>query len=97
VTSNQMNPPSVRENKLGYGYLWWLLEEPAGSILAGAYSARGAFGQYIMVVPKLEMVIAHKRALRQGRENTNVTWGQFMEAVRQIVGARCARECVAAN
>jgi len=50
-----------------------------------------------MVVPKLEMVIAHKRALRQGRENTNVTWGQFMEAVRQIVGARCARECVAAN
>lgn len=97
VTSSQMNPPSVRENKLGYGYLWWLLEEPSGSILTGSYSARGAFGQYIMVIPKLDMVIAHKRALRQGRENTNVSWNQFMEAVRQVVGARCARECVAAN
>ena len=97
VTSAQMNPPSVRENKLGYGYLWWLLEEPAGSILTGSYSARGAFGQYIMVIPRLDMVIAHKRALRQGRENTNVSWNQFMEAVRQMVGARCARECVAAN
>ena len=97
VTSGQMNPPSVRENRLGYGYLWWLLEEPAGSILTGSYSARGAFGQYILVVPKLDMVIAHKRALRQGRENTNVTWNQFMEAVHRVVGARCARECVAAN
>jgi CubicO group peptidase (beta-lactamase class C family) len=97
VTSNQMNPPSVRENKLGYGYLWWILEEPSSSILSGSYSARGAFGQYIMVVPKLDMVIAHKRALRQGRENTNVTWSQFMEAVRQVVGARCARECATAN
>jgi hypothetical protein len=97
VTSNQMNPPSVRENKLGYGYLWWLLEEPSGSILTGSYSARGAYGQYIMVVPRLDMVIAHKRALRSGRENTNVTWNQFMEAVHRIVGARCARECIAAN
>lgn len=97
VTSNQMNPPSVRENRLAYGYLWWILEEPAGSMLAGAYSARGAFGQYILVAPKVDMVIAHKRALRPGRETTNVTWGQFMEAVRQVVGARCARECLAAN
>lgn len=97
VTSNQMNPPSVRENRLAYGYLWWILEEPAGSLLAGAYSARGAFGQYVLVAPKLDMVIAHKRALRPGRETTNVSWVQFMEAVRQVVGARCARECMAAN
>jgi hypothetical protein len=97
IPSSQMNPPSVRENKLAYGYLWWVLEEPAGSILTGSYSARGAFGQYLMVIPKLDMVIAHKRALRQGRENTNVTWNQFMEAVRLVVGARCARECIAAN
>lgn len=97
ITSNQMNPPSVRENRLAYGYLWWILEEPAGSMLAGAYAARGAFGQYILVAPRLDMVIAHKRSLRPGRETTNVSWGQFMEAVRQVVGARCARECMAAN
>jgi CubicO group peptidase (beta-lactamase class C family) len=97
ITSDRMNPSSVRENHLAYGYLWWILEEPAGSLLAGAYSARGAFGQYILVAPKLDLVIAHKRALRAGRETTNVSWGQFMEVVRQVVGARCARDCMAAN
>lgn len=97
VPSTRMNPPSTRDTRLGYGYLWWILEEPAGSLLAGAYSARGAYGQYILVVPKLDMVIAHKRAIRPGRENPNVTWAQFMEAVHQVVGARCMKECLAAN
>ena len=97
IPSSQMNPPSVRENRLAYGYLWWILEEPAGSMLSGAYSARGAYGQYVLVAPRLDMVIAHKRALRPGRETTNVSWAQFMEAVRQVVGARCPKECMAAN
>ena len=43
------------------------------------------------------MVIAHKRALRPGRETTSVSWPQFMEAVRQVVGARCPKDCIAAN
>ena len=43
------------------------------------------------------MVIAHKRSLRPGRETTSVSWGQFMEAVRQVVGARCPKDCLAAN
>jgi CubicO group peptidase (beta-lactamase class C family) len=91
VPSSRMNPPSARDNRLGYGYLWWILEEPTGSLLAGAYSARGAYGQYIMVIPRLDMVIAHKRALRRGQQNQSVSWGQFMEAVRMVVGARCPR------
>jgi CubicO group peptidase (beta-lactamase class C family) len=93
VPSSRMNPAGARESKLGYGYLWWILEEPSGSLLAGAYSARGAYGQYIMIVPRLDMVIAHKRAVRQG-DNTPVSWSQFMELTRQLIGARCPRgEC----
>jgi CubicO group peptidase (beta-lactamase class C family) len=93
VTSDRMNPPSVRDSRLSYGYLWWILEEPAGSLLAGAYSARGAYGQYILIAPRLDMVIAHKRALRPG-DNTSVSWAQFMEIARQVAGARCPRgEC----
>jgi CubicO group peptidase (beta-lactamase class C family) len=91
VPSDQMHPLSVQQTKLGYGYLWWILEEPAGSLLAGGYSARGAYGQYIMVVPRLDMVIAHKRAIRKNDE-TSVTWNQFMEIARQLVGARCPKE-----
>jgi CubicO group peptidase (beta-lactamase class C family) len=47
---------------LGYGWLWWVFD-PAGpwpESLKGAYTASGAFGQFITVVPKLDMVVAHK-------------------------------------
>jgi CubicO group peptidase (beta-lactamase class C family) len=48
---------------LGYGRLWWLFDDPksrAGGPLHGAYTAIGAFGQYITVIPNLDLVIAHK-------------------------------------
>lgn len=47
---------------LAYGRLWWILEGPPfqGTPLAGAYSATGAAGQFITVVPERDMVIAHK-------------------------------------
>ena len=93
ITSSQMNPPGVRDNQLAYGYLWWILEEQAGSLLAGAYSARGAYGQYILIAPRLDMVIAHKRVIPRG-DNSSVSWSQFLEIARQLVGARCPRgEC----
>jgi CubicO group peptidase (beta-lactamase class C family) len=47
---------------LGYGWLWWVFD-PAGpwpEPLKGAYTASGAFGQFITVVPKLDLVVAHK-------------------------------------
>lgn len=57
----EMNPPRRREGYLGYGYMWWIY---AGSKSEGpwkgAYTGRGALGQWITVVPELGMVIAHK-------------------------------------
>lgn len=92
VPSSRMNPASARALRLGYGYLWWIHEEPA-TVLEGGYSARGAVGQYITVLPKLDMVIAHKRALRQGQPNPGVTWSQYMETLQQLAGARCGTAC----
>ncbi|MEM6685256.1 MAG: DUF2306 domain-containing protein [Bacteroidota bacterium] len=44
-----------------YGYMWWLFERlydnPA---FEGAYTAWGAFGQYITVIPKRDIVVVHK-------------------------------------
>ncbi|MFZ6655094.1 serine hydrolase domain-containing protein [Undibacterium sp. TJN19] len=59
--SSDMHPASAVARKIGYGYLWWVLEEPADSALHGAYMAWGLHGQYILVIPKADMVIAHQR------------------------------------
>jgi hypothetical protein len=48
----------------GYGYLWWTELggrhfEPA-ALPAGSFSARGAGGHYILVVPAWDLVIVHR-------------------------------------
>ena len=70
---------------LGYGYLWWIFD-PAqyhGTPLDGAYTASGAFGQYITVVPRLDMVVAHKTAVPPSRNVTNETY--FNTILPQVI------------
>ena len=53
------SPPTV--GRWGYGYLWWVWDAAGPSDpLAGAFSAWGVGGQYITVIPALDMVVAHK-------------------------------------
>ena len=97
----EMNPPGLRAQALalgqGYSFLWWTRLRPdTTDVFHGAYAAEGAFGQYILVIPKLDMVVAHKVVARGGPAgNPNVTLPQFDALVRTIVGARC--EAVAAG
>lgn len=59
-----MNPASRHKKEFEYGYLWWTFcpeyknYDPA--VYAGGYTATGQGGQYITVLPALDMVIAHK-------------------------------------
>jgi CubicO group peptidase (beta-lactamase class C family) len=47
-----------------YGYMWWLYERFYDNPdFEGAYSARGAFGQYITVIPKRNVVVVHKTTI----------------------------------
>ena len=52
-------------DRWGYGAMWWVWEEPlfpgGGSAgpLQGAYTAMGANGQFVTVLPAEDMVIAH--------------------------------------
>jgi CubicO group peptidase (beta-lactamase class C family) len=51
--------------RLGYGYLWWVLDpdaaaRPRSDAWAGAYTASGSYGQYITVLPAIDVVVAHK-------------------------------------
>ena len=47
--------------QFSYGYMWWLFEDFYNNPdFENAYTASGWGGQYITIVPKLNMVIAHK-------------------------------------
>lgn len=47
----------------GYGYLWWIAQNgkhfPGVSLKDGSYSARGALGKYIVVIPDQDLVIVY--------------------------------------
>lgn len=67
---NEMNPSWHREGNYAYGYMWWIWKKYDNPNLEGAYLATGAYGQYILMIPKLKMVIAHKTKSDYKR-NTN--------------------------
>lgn len=55
--------------KFGYGFLWWVWDAPDNNgIYEGAYTASGAFGQFITIIPKLDLVIAHKTKYEYQRQ-----------------------------
>jgi CubicO group peptidase (beta-lactamase class C family) len=48
-------------DSFGYGYLWWVWDGPlAIGSYQGAYTSMGSYGQYITILPALDMVVAHK-------------------------------------
>jgi CubicO group peptidase (beta-lactamase class C family) len=65
---------------LGYGYLWWIFDSAAGwdPSLKGGYTASGAFGQFITVLPALDLVVAHKT---QAPSKLNVTPQQYFDQI----------------
>jgi CubicO group peptidase (beta-lactamase class C family) len=89
---NEMNPESLRGGRFGYGYLWWVFDGPtATGAFEGAYTAMGAVGQYITVLPKLDMVIAHKTKPGDGR---NVGLDQYLGFLDRVLAARCSAPAV---
>ncbi|MFC1627880.1 serine hydrolase domain-containing protein [Gemmatimonadota bacterium] len=83
---NEMNPGSMRGGEFGYGYMWWVFDGPdTPPAYQGGYTARGAYGQYITVLPALDMVIVHKTA--PGR-NVGTNWGQYKRILNHLIDAR---------
>lgn len=80
----EMNPVS-RRDIFEYGYMWWLFQVPECPVLEGAYTARGAMGQYITVIPELDMVIAHKTDAVYERRTS---WVQYYKLVKMIIEAK---------
>jgi len=101
--STRMRVPAsdVGRGGLGYGYLWWIPEERKTAPWAGSYLASGQFGQYILVLPAIDTVIVHRRAVTDeyavqrnlGKtkfEPTRVLGGDFLKLADAVVAARTA-------
>ncbi|HEY3383068.1 MAG TPA: serine hydrolase [Vicinamibacterales bacterium] len=77
----------------GYGYLWWVAVEgrhfPGVVMPKGSYSARGAGGHFILVVPEYDMVIVHR--VNTDIRGRQVSGEQFGKLVQLIFDARTAR------
>ncbi|MFC1555352.1 serine hydrolase domain-containing protein [candidate division KSB1 bacterium] len=76
----------------GYGYMWWVVKKdnnfphlPGVELEEGTFSARGAGGHYILVIPDRDMIIVHRV---NTFENNSVSSGQFGRLVRMILDAK---------
>jgi len=68
----QMHPVKMKNGNVSYGYMWWVLDNPKlGKLYDGAYTAAGYFGQFITIIPKLDLVIAHKTKADYLRHTNN--------------------------
>ena len=63
----ERNPESRRGGSVGFGMMWWVWDGPAAAgAFEGAFTGAGAYGQFITVLPALDMVVAHKTAVGEG-------------------------------
>lgn len=70
----------------GYGYLWWLWDAPYNTgVYKGAYTATGAYGQFITVLPKLDLVIAFKTKYEYGRQTPTAL---YLKIINKLVTAK---------
>lgn len=64
-----MQPPH-RKDRYSYGYMWWLFDDESEENdwqYHNGYIARGAMGQFIVVLPEIDMVVAFKTDRIYGR------------------------------
>jgi CubicO group peptidase (beta-lactamase class C family) len=72
--------------------MWWLVDNfKHHPDFEGAYSATGYGGQFITIIPKLNMVIAHKTKLRLfyylGLKHDVADW-QYWELLHDYIGTK---------
>jgi CubicO group peptidase (beta-lactamase class C family) len=80
----EMNPEPLKNGPFGYGYMWWVWDgEDAVGAFEGAYTGRGAYGQYITVLPALDMVVAHKTV-----PDATTGWDAYQGILDRLVEAR---------
>jgi len=72
----------------GYGYMWWVAKDgnkyphlPNVDIPEGSYSARGAGGHYILVIPDKDMVIVHRVNTYEDNDVSREEFGKLVSLI----------------
>jgi CubicO group peptidase (beta-lactamase class C family) len=70
----------------GFGYLWWVAPNggphfPSASFKGCVYSAQGAGGHYIVVVPYLRLVVVHRVNTDERRDVSPTQFGHLMQLI----------------
>jgi CubicO group peptidase (beta-lactamase class C family) len=90
TTAYSVADGNARDNYSGYGYLWWVAVNgnhyPKVEIPDGSFSAWGAGGHFIAVIPALNIVVVHR--VNTDDPAKKVTLDQFGELLRLILAAK---------
>lgn len=77
----------------GYGYMWWVAKDynkfphlPGVSLREGTYSARGAGGHYVMIIPDHDMVVVHR--VNTDIRNNRASSREFGKLLQMILDAK---------
>ena len=73
----------------GYGYMWWVAKDknkfphfPFAKLKEGTYSARGAGGHFLVVIPKYDMVFVHRvNTFVEGNSVSSKDFGTLLNMV----------------
>jgi CubicO group peptidase (beta-lactamase class C family) len=81
-------PEASRGRGLGFGYMWWVWPDSDGPFV-GAFTYTGSYGQYLTVLPRLELVVAHQVfAGWFGPPDANISWAEYRGILDRIVAAQ---------
>ena len=83
-STSLVSPDAAMPFFAGYGCMWWVLDSSKHPEFAGGFAALGMGGQYILVVPKLQMVVAFKSADKEKK----TTHKQFFAILDRLLAAR---------
>ncbi len=90
TTAYSVADGNARDNYSGYGYLWWIAingnHYPKAEVPDGSFSAWGAGGHFIAVIPALNVVVVHR--VNTDDPAKKVTLDQFGELLRLILAAK---------
>ena len=99
---HEINPPTWRllgqPERWGYGVLWWVWDAPlfpsglSASPFQGAFAAKGTGGQFIYVLPAIDLVIVHKVDIDQD-SSAHVTPEEFDATVQMVIASKCDGAC----
>lgn len=79
--------PHYHLRNVFYGYLWWVEDYPYKDRIVRSYSARGAGGQWINVIPELDLVVTvmagNYSSRTQGTYTAHIVPRSILPAVRE--------------